>query len=72
MTQPRALDVQIYAILFSNVMMRKHLLLLLTIIFCATSAFGQCLGEDCSIKGRNKAAKKKAVQMTGNSEKSER
>ncbi len=66
MTQPRALDVQIYAILFSNVMMRKHLLLLLTIIFCATSAFGQCLGEDCSIKGRNKAAKKKAVQMTGN------
>ncbi|MBP5741873.1 MAG: hypothetical protein J6W49_00315, partial [Paludibacteraceae bacterium] len=38
----------------------------MTIIFCATSAFGQCLGEDCSIKGRNKAAKKKAVQMTGN------
>lgn len=39
--------------------------ILLALTFC-TYSYGQCLGEDCSIKGRNKAAKKKAVKMTGN------
>lgn len=44
--------------------MKKYLLLILS-IFVSLSISAQCLGEDCSIKGRNKAAKKKAIKMTG-------
>lgn len=44
--------------------MKKYLLLILS-IFLTISMSAQCLGEDCSIKGRNKAAKKKAIKMTG-------
>lgn len=44
--------------------MKKYLLLILS-IFVTISISAQCLGEDCSIKGRNKAAKKKAIKLTG-------
>ncbi|MBO7203131.1 MAG: hypothetical protein J6V30_06330 [Paludibacteraceae bacterium] len=44
----------------------KRFLLLLLSSFISFSISAQCLGEDCSIKGRNKAARKKAVKMTGN------
>lgn len=44
--------------------MKKYLLLILS-IFLSLSVGAQCLGEDCSIKGRNKAAKKKAIKLTG-------
>ncbi len=43
----------------------KKLFLLLFVSFLAFGASAQCLGEDCSIKGRNKAAKKKAMRVTG-------
>ncbi len=44
--------------------MKRYLLFLFTILI-SFSLSAQCLGDDCSIKGRNKAAKKKAVKMTG-------
>ena len=44
--------------------MKKYLLLLIT-IFVSYTLSAQCLGNDCSIKGRNKAAKKKEQKMTG-------
>jgi hypothetical protein len=44
--------------------MKKYLFLLLS-IFVSYTLSAQCLGEDCSIKGRNKAAKKKAIKLTG-------
>ncbi len=43
--------------------MKRYLLFLFTILI-SLSLSAQCLGDDCSIKGRNKAAKKKAVKMT--------
>lgn len=45
--------------------MKKYVLLFLSLIV-SLSVAAQCLGEDCSIKGRNKAARQKAVRMTGN------
>ncbi|MDR1679969.1 MAG: acyloxyacyl hydrolase [Prevotellaceae bacterium] len=45
--------------------MRKYLLLFFS-LYISISLSAQCLGDDCSIKGRNKAAQKKAAKMTGN------
>ncbi len=45
--------------------MKKYILILLATLL-TVSLNAQCLGEDCSIKGRNKAARQKAVKMTGN------
>lgn len=60
-----------YTAFFSNInlkghhiYMRKYILLLFS-LFIGYSLSAQCLGEDCSIKGRNKAAKVKAAKMTG-------
>ncbi|MCR5298703.1 MAG: hypothetical protein K6D57_05350 [Paludibacteraceae bacterium] len=45
--------------------MKKYVLIIVSLMVCLCSA-AQCLGGDCSIKGRNKAARQKAVRMTGN------
>lgn len=45
-------------------LMRKFLLLLFAAIL-SLSVGAQCLGDDCSIKGRNKAAKSKTKKLTG-------
>lgn len=44
--------------------MKKYLILLIAII-SSYSVNAQCLGEDCSIKGRNQARKQKTAKMTG-------
>lgn len=45
----------------------RRLLFILTMLMLGTVTVGaQCLGEDCSIKGRNKANRAKAAKMTGN------